>query len=619
MSYDDTSSAGSKTPKARDDSSNYFESLHTLHNISPSAKSPGINIPSPSSGSLRQRRSSLSLGFDHLRHAGGVNSIDAFARSWSRAASYIEITPARQSYVSVSSHGGDEEEDEYASRTDEAVEDGETDQVPAEYTHLHPNLTSFGTYGSFSSLPRASIPAEGLPTSVIRHAEDLFVEQQQAMLAPEVADKEREPLLVRTVETQEGIVQQVIVGQSTLPQTVFNSVNVLIGIGLLSLPLGIKYSGWLVGMLFLGLSAMATNHTAKLLARCLERTPNKALVSYSDIAYIAYGRKARVIVSIMFSMELMAACVALVVLFADSLHSLIPSISVLGWKIIAGLVLTPSSFLPLRILSFTSILGILSTCSIFLIVLINGLLKPEFPGSLLDPAPTHLFPQTWLTLPLSFGLLMSPWGGHGVFPNIYKDMRHPHKYNRAVNYTYWFTYLLDASMMVVGILMFGDGVKDEITGNILELTGYPEASKVAMAVFIAIIPLTKTPLNARPIITTLDFVLGVDVRAIGAPESAVGRSNFGGIVRTAIRIFTNASFVVTAIICPSFDRIMAFMGSTLCFAICVIMPLMFYLKIFGAEVGKMERVISWLIIISCSIMALLGTAFSFIPEERLGA
>jgi len=49
--------------------------------------------------------------------------------------------------------------------------------------------------------------------------------------------------------------------------------------------------------------------------------------------------------------------------------------------------------------------------------------------------------------------------------------------------------------MVVGILMFGDGVKDEITGNILELAGYPEASKVAMAVFIAIIPLTKTPLK----------------------------------------------------------------------------------------------------------------------------
>jgi len=63
MSYDDTSSTGSKSPKARDDSSSYFGSLHTLHNISPSAKSPGMNIPSPSSSGLRQRRYACPLFF----------------------------------------------------------------------------------------------------------------------------------------------------------------------------------------------------------------------------------------------------------------------------------------------------------------------------------------------------------------------------------------------------------------------------------------------------------------------------------------------------------------------------------------------------------------------------
>jgi vesicular inhibitory amino acid transporter len=65
-------------------------------------------------------------------------------------------------------------------------------------------------------------------------------------------DKEREPLLVQAVTTESGRVEHVIVGQSTLPQTVFNSVNVLIGIGLLSLPLGIRYSGWLVVSLSAG-------------------------------------------------------------------------------------------------------------------------------------------------------------------------------------------------------------------------------------------------------------------------------------------------------------------------------------------------------------------------------
>jgi vesicular inhibitory amino acid transporter len=123
------------------------------------------------------------------------------------------------------------------------LDDDEVDPVPSECTSLHPSVSST-TYGSLSSLARGAIPIEMLDDSASRHAADLFAEQQQSMLQREPTDKEREPLLVKTVSTEEGVVQRVIVGQSTLPQTVFNSVNVLIGVGLLSLPLGLMYSGW---------------------------------------------------------------------------------------------------------------------------------------------------------------------------------------------------------------------------------------------------------------------------------------------------------------------------------------------------------------------------------------
>ena len=52
------------------------------------------------------------------------------------------------------------------------------------------------------------------------------------------------------------------------------------------------------------------------------------------------------------------------------------------------------------------------------IVILDGLIKPSTPGSLIEPAATYLFPKRWSTLPLSFGLLLSPWGGHSVFPNV---------------------------------------------------------------------------------------------------------------------------------------------------------------------------------------------------------
>jgi hypothetical protein len=76
---------------------------------------------------------------------------------------------------------------------------------------------------------------------------------------------------------------------------------------------------------------------------------------------------------------------------------------------------------------------------VVLIVFVDGFIKPYTPGSLREPAETFLFPSNWLTLPLSFGLLMSPWGGHSVFPNIYRDMRHPHKFPKAVKVTFTFT------------------------------------------------------------------------------------------------------------------------------------------------------------------------------------
>jgi vesicular inhibitory amino acid transporter len=64
---------------------------------------------------------------------------------------------------------------------------------------------------------------------------------------------------------------------------------------------------------------------------------------------------------------------------------------------------------------------------------------------------------------------------------------------------------------------------------------------------------------------------------------------------------------------------MSFMGSALCFSICVVLPLLFYLKIFGDEVSPRERALDWFLIIMGTVLAVVGTAFTFVPKERLGA
>ena len=80
-----------------------------------------------------------------------------------------------------------------------------------------------------------------------------------------------------------------------------------------------------------------------------------------------------------------------------------------------------------------------------------------------------------------------------------------------------------------------------------------------------------------------------------------------------------AVIVSIAIVFPDFDSIMALMGSGLCFTICVVFPVAFYLRIFGKEISLQERILDWFLVIVCSILAVVGTVWAFLPKDKVGA
>ncbi|KAL2134234.1 hypothetical protein VTI74DRAFT_739 [Chaetomium olivicolor] len=626
---------------------------------------------------LRRRRSSITNRLTALTDIGGVNSIRSFTRSWQRAAGFTEVIPQRPSFVFAPDQAplagaGSGDVSPYAQRDIEAGSPSLLRQhleaalhAPGEQSPLSespepgvsgslyrqssrdsregkplgdeltqafrvgshttttgsifaipPSLATPPLVGSYGSAIDYGTIRSDVSRASMAQAAALWREQQEA--GGNVPDGELPPILVKEIE-QDGKIVLTVEGQSTLPQTVFNSTNVLIGVGLLSLPMGIKYAGWICGMIALTLSALVTGWTAKILAKCMDLDPS--LITFSDLAFISFGRNARIATSVLFTLELLAACVALIVLFADSLDLLFPGfLSVTGWKIFCAFILMPLNFLPLRLLSFTSVIGIFSCFSIVLILILDGLIKPTSPGSLIEPAKTYLFPANWLTLPLSFGLLMSPWGGHGVFPNIYRDMRHPHKYTRALKISFSFTYVLDAITAVAGLLMFGDGVRDEVTSNILMETSYPKALTVLMCMAIGIIPLTKIPLNARPIVSTVEVLLGLHQQTVADSNNLVGRGmSFRGVMKVAIRIGVVLCFLGIAIVFPAFDSIMAFMGSALCFTICVTLPLAFYLKLFGHELSAREKLCAASVMMLSFVLSAVGTVWAFLPKSLIGA
>ncbi|KAI7540923.1 vacuolar amino acid transporter-like protein 1 [Hortaea werneckii] len=605
----------------------------------------------PPQGPLNMRRRSSVV--DRMRQAGGVNSFDNFARSWQRAAGFYEVTPVRQSFRYADGEEGENEggQPQYGatpkgqrSLLRAALENEETrhqsvfedeedvatplaeapPEVREQQPLLHERASKAHEDNIFSIEPSLASPFGGSYGSTwgslasrvnepsMRHAGRLF--RQQQVKGTSEPDKEREPLLVKQIQEDDGKVVNVVVGQSTLPQTIFNSVNVLIGVGILALPLAFKMSGWIPGLIFFAFAGISTSYTAKLLAKCAD--VDGSLITFADLAYVSFGPWARIGTSILFSLELIAACVALVVLFADSLDALIPGWGDVEWKMVCGIILIPLGFVPLRFLSFTSVLGILSCLGIVLAIFVDGLIKPHSPGSIRQPALTHLFPENWMTLPIAFGILMSPWGGHSVFPNIYRDMRHPYKYRRGVNITYTFTFSLDLFMAVVGYLMYGAGVKDEITRNVLltDPGAYPHAINVLIVVCVAIIPLTKVPLNARPIVSTCELFLGLDARAMADPAALTGLSGYTrGILKVVLRIGITVLFVILAILVPQFDTIMSLLGAVACFTICIILPCAFHLKLFGHEIPRAQKALDWGLIVVSTALAVVSTAFNFVP------
>lgn len=389
------------------------------------------------------------------------------------------------------------------------------------------------------------------------------------------------------IEDKDGNIVTVLEGQSTAPQTIFNSINILIGVGLLALPVGIMKAGWVIGVPLLACCCLTTYWSATLLSKAMDT--DRTIMTYADLGYAAYGSMAKLFISLMFSIDLLGAGVSLIVLFSDSLYALLGDDTVwtkTRFKILSFFVLTPFTFLPLPILSVFSLFGIMSTISITLLVLICGFLKPDAPGSLISMMPSNMWPQSIPDFLLAIGILMAPFGGHAIFPNLKSDMRHPNKFTGTLFTTYSITLITDMSMGILGFLMFGAYCNNEITNNILLTQGYPSWCYPLLSALICVIPLAKTPLNAKPIISTLDMVLNVAQNSENTFRQLV--NNLG---RFLIRIGVNAVFVILAIIFPEFDRVIGILGASICFLVCIILPCLFYLKLCKDSIPGYEKAI----------------------------
>ncbi|KAI3643368.1 hypothetical protein MP228_012923 [Amoeboaphelidium protococcarum] len=513
---------------------------------------------------------------------------------------------------------------------------------------------------------------------------------------------ENVPLLDETRQSDD------VGGQSSFAQTTFNSINILVGVGILSLPFAFKLAGWYLGVSLLIGFMILTNYTARIIAKCMDyqdqdlvetiqsmespvlyqekakqqpynlrssvasygshastqfntpapeplmnkidsfteespaatlinstSTQPKRLNTYSDIGEAAFGRSGQIFIMILFTMELIAAAVALIILIADSLHALFPSVDLLLLKVIAFACVCPFTWLKdLRVLSYVSLVGIFTIINLLSVILYDGVTHTETPGSIVNPAPTTAWPINAYKIPLVFGLCMSGFAGHAIFPQIYRDMKQPERFGTMLNITYIVTCILYASMATFGYLMFGQGTLDEITKNIAQVPGYNQVLNVICIWIIAINPMTKFPLTMSPVFTTFEFYTLKMLKQeesflIGSKRYSTVTCNLCGgsgptvrlpydIFRILLRTVVSSLVLFIAIIFPGFERIISLLGALFSFLVSVIFPLFCYLKLYRGTLSLAERMLNITILIVSCIMAATGTAWTFIPPSVFG-
>ncbi|KDE05691.1 hypothetical protein MVLG_03925 [Microbotryum lychnidis-dioicae p1A1 Lamole] len=406
-------------------------------------------------------------------------------------------------------------------------------------------------------------------------------------------------------------------GESTWGQTLFNTVNVLIGVGLLAEPLAFADAGWAIGTILLLFCALITNYTGKMLAKIMRQ--DSSLATYADVLIKAYGTRAKNMVYALFILELGALSIALCTLFADSMESLYPAVSSQAYKVIFFFIILPTTFLPLRFLSLTSLLGIISSFTLLLVLVTDGALKKHQPGSLRDPMPTAAGPR-WMRLPLSFGLLMSGFAGHAVIPSLYRDMKNPSQFNSVIDIAYIIAFSISMLFGTLGYIMFGNNVSSEVTRDLLATKGNPAVLNKIAVWMVALNPVVKYAVTNAPLVQTFEVMLGIqktrpmnerrsrprfrsphdsgasailEGSAIMSEDSSSSISGLEGNESSSrtknqepfllryrafiTRPLLTALIVVLAIVIPDFGRVLSFLGSASAFIICCIGPIGAYL------------------------------------------
>ncbi|KAG6573616.1 Amino acid transporter AVT1J, partial [Cucurbita argyrosperma subsp. sororia] len=383
---------------------------------------------------------------------------------------------------------------------------------------------------------------------------------------------------------------------TTFFRTCLNAINVLSGVGLISIPFALSQGGW-TSLIALFILAIICYFMGILLHRCMEVKPQ--IKTYPDIGALAFGKMGRVIVSIFVYLELYLFAVDLLILGGDSLEKLFPNwglkvgaLRVDGRKtymMLTALLILPTTWVKsFGALAYVSFGGLLAS-----IVLVGCVVWAGVADHVGFQQRGVVFRLRGF--PTAISLYTFCYCAHVVFPTLRSSMTKKTHFPKVLLVSFSLSTLTYGLMAILGYLMYGQNVETQIA---LSLPQHKINTKIAIFTTL-IYPLSKYASIIYPIAQAIEDA---------SPLCATRLMSI--IIRTLLLLTT----VVVAIAVPFFAYVMAFIGAFTGVATTILIPCICYLKInegwrkFGWEL----IVIALIIVVGVSV-GLVGT-YSSVKE-----
>ncbi|CAO2815833.1 unnamed protein product [Amaranthus hypochondriacus] len=406
-------------------------------------------------------------------------------------------------------------------------------------------------------------------------------------------------------------------------KTIFNCANTILGNGVVVVPFALASGGWL-SLIFLVIISMSATYTSLLVKRCMEFDPN--IKSYTDIGKYAFGKLGKILVSIILYADLYMVTTGFLLVEGDNLHKLFPKLSLQAigipfidgkssFIIIIALLLLPTVLLSdnLSILAYISATGVLASIvilgSIFWVALFGDF---GFGYKHFDVKYESF---NWKGIPTAMSLYMLCYSSHPVLPALYTSMKKKQDFCKVLIISFLFCTFIYVSMAVLGYVMFGTEVKQQIT---LNLPIDEISSKIAIYTT-WINPLAKYGLLLKPIVNSTEEWFGI---LQGNNNNNNKKTNCLKFKSFIIRIVLVTTQVGVAVGLPFFGYLMSLSGALLGTTASLVVPSLCYLKISSTTNSNsktssrtglvVERFFIWAIICLGVIIFIFGTYTSIV-------